>query len=267
MPRVRVVHRQPELVGPDDQAGPAGPTQRDLQLPDGLLTSVQDAESAAWTFGYTNQLLTTVVDPIGHFSLTNTYAGGRLNRQVNASGAATQFIWDASKQESTTIDPDGVFFYYRYRGDTLVYSQNGNGDTNHRRYNQQVDPNLLVDPQGNQTTGGFDGAGNVLAVTVPEPFSFSMSNVYDGNNSHVAHRRAGNAILMGYTGTNELASIQAATGDTKSMTYDSRGLLTKTTDPRGKITTMTYDAARNLLSRTNPLGEVTTAGTTGRAVD
>ena len=84
-----------------------------------------------------------------------------MTRQVNASGAATQFIWDAGKQESTTIDPDGVFCYDGYRGNTLVYSQNGNGDTNHRRYDEQVNPNLLVDPQGNQTTGGFDGAGNV----------------------------------------------------------------------------------------------------------
>jgi len=225
----------------------------------GLLTSVQDAESNTWLFGYTSQLLTTVVDPKGRTQLTNTYAGGRVTRQVNASGAATTFEWDASKQESKTIDADGVVSYDGYRGNTLVYSQNGGGFTSHRRYDQLVNPNLLVDPQGNQTTGGSDGAGNVLSVTAPEPFNFSMSNVYDANNNVTSHTNArGHATLMGYSTTNELESIKSATGDTKSMIYDSRGLLTKITDPRGKITTMTYDAAGNLLTRTNPLGEVTT---------
>jgi len=225
----------------------------------GLLTSVQDAESNTWLFGYTNQSLTTVVDPKGRTQLTNTYTSGRVSRQVNASGAATQFSWDAGKQESTTIDADGVPFYDGYRGNTLVYSQNGNGDTNNRRYDQLVNPNLVVDPHGNQTTGGYDAAGNVLSVTAPEPFSFAVSNAYDGKNNVTSYTDPrGNAILMGYTGTNELTSIQSAAGDTKSMTYDSRGLLTKITDPRGKVSTMTYDAAGNLLSRTSPLGEVTT---------
>ncbi len=225
----------------------------------GMLTSVQDAASSTWTFGYTNQLLTSVVDPQGRTQLTNTYSGGRVSRQVDASGALTKFDWDAGNQESTTTDADGVPFYDGYRGNTWVYSQNGNGDTTNQRYDQQVDPSLLVDPQGNQTASGYDRTSNMLSMTAPDPFNFQVSNTYDPHNNLTTHTDAlGHTARFGYTATDEVASILAPTGDDTELTYDSRGLLTKLTDPRGKVTTLDYDAAGNLVKQTSPMGEVST---------
>ena len=153
----------------------------------GLLTAATDATGAKWTFGYTNQLLTTVVDPQQRTQLTNTYAGSRITKQVDASGAATMFSFDPATQISTTTDADGVPYLDGYHGNVLVFSRNGNGDTVNQRYDQEVDPNLLVDPQGNQTASTFDPASNMLSLTAPDPFNFQIANTFDGHNNLTTH--------------------------------------------------------------------------------
>ncbi|HEY9476262.1 MAG TPA: DUF6531 domain-containing protein [Mycobacteriales bacterium] len=222
----------------------------------GLLTSATDAARDIWTFGYTDQLLTTVVDPMGRTQLTNTYSNGRIVSQVDASGAATTFSWDAVAQESTMVDPDGVHYFDGYHGNVLVYSQNGNGDTVNQRYDQEVDPTLLVDAQGNQTSSAFDTASNQLSVTAPAPFAFQVANAYDARNNLTTHTDAlGHTVQFGYTSTDELNSIITAADENTTLTYDDRGLITTITDPRGKITTLAYDPAGNLISQTTPMGE------------
>ena len=240
-----------------------------ITLPDGrsvsygytgsLLTSFTDAIGNIWAYGYTSQLLATLSDPAGRIQITNTYTGGRITKQVDATGAATTFSWNAAAQEATTIDADGVPFYDGYRGNVLVYSQNGNGDTVNQRYDQQVDPNLLVDAQGNQLASVYDQASNVTSMTAPDPFSFSATNTYDAHNNLLTHVDAlGHTVQMGYTAFDEVSSIITPAGENATLTYDSRGLVTQMTDPRGKTTTMAYDAAGNVTSVTTPLGEKST---------
>jgi RHS repeat-associated protein len=225
----------------------------------GLLTAATDASGAKWTFGYTNQQLTTVVDPQQRTQLTNTYAGSRITKQVDAAGAATIFTFDPGTQISKTTDADGVPYFDGYHGNVLVFSQNGNGDTVNQRYDQEVDPNLLVDPQGNQTASTFDPASNMLSMTAPDPFNFQIANSFDGHNNLTTHTDGlGHVARFGYTAFDEIASILAPAGDNTVLTYDDRGLITKMTDPRGKVTTLAYDAAGNLTSQTTPLGELRT---------
>lgn len=225
----------------------------------GQLTAATDAAGDTWHFGYTNQLLTTVVDPTGVTQITNTYTGNRVTRQVDASGAATTFSWDPAKQESTTIDPDGVPYFDGYRGNSWVYSQNGNGDTANQRYDNEVNPDLFVDPEGNQTIRAYDPSGNLTSQTAPDPFGFQVSNTYDAHNNVLTHTDAlGQTSRYGYTATDELNSVVAPAGDNTTLTYDNRGLVTAMTDPRGKKTTLAYDSAGNLISQTSPMGEVST---------
>jgi RHS repeat-associated protein len=225
----------------------------------GLLTSFQDAASNTWTYGYTSLLLTSIVDPMGRTQLTNTYSAGRVVKQVDASGAARTFSWNATTQEATTVDADGVTYFDGYRNNAIVFSQNGNGDTTNQRYDQAVDPNLLVDPQGNQTISSYDTSSNRLAVTAPDPFNFTVSDTFDAKNNLTTHADAlGQVLRFGYTATNEISSILAPAGDNTTFTYDIRGLATRMTDPRSKVTTLAYDAAGNLISVTSAMGEVTT---------
>jgi len=225
----------------------------------GMLTSAQDAASNTWTFGYTGGLLTTVVDPQGRSQLTNTYANGRVTRQVDASGAPTTFVWNPTNQEAITTDADGVATFDGYRSNVLVYSQNDNGDATNQRFDSQVDTNLIVDPHGNQTAMLYDTASNMLSVTAPDPFSFQTTNTFDGSNNLTTHTDAlGHAMRYGYTAASEVQSIINASGEENKLTYDNRGLITAITDPRGKVTTLAYDSAGNLTSQTSPMNEVTT---------
>ncbi|WP_433728396.1 RHS repeat-associated core domain-containing protein [Actinoplanes sp. CA-051413] len=239
---------------------------RKITLPDGrftkyaysnrLLVSATDAEGATWTFGYSGGLLAKVVDPRGRAQATNTYVAGRVVKQVDAAGAVTTFDWNAAEQEATTVDADGVHYFDGYRGNVLVYSQNGNGDTVNHRYDEQIDPNLLVDAQGNQTASVYDGSGNLTSMAAPDPFSYAVSNTYDARNNLTSHTDAlGHTARFGYSAFDELVSITDAGGDQTVLKTDEHGLVTELIDPRGKVTKMAYDAAGNLISQVTPLGE------------
>jgi RHS repeat-associated protein len=229
------------------------------QYHNGQLSAATDATGATWSYGYTGGLLTTVTDPEKRAQVTNTYTGGRVSGQVDATGAATTFRWDATNQEAKTTDADGVVVYDGYKGNVLVYTQNANGDASSQRYDSRVNPDLNVDPQGNQTAKGYDPAGNPTATTVPDPFGFTMSSTFDAHNNVTASTDGlGHTTAYGYTAFDELQTITDATGGVTKRTYDNRGLVTSETDPRGKVTKMTYDSAGNLVSRTTPMGEKTT---------
>lgn len=224
-----------------------------------LLTAATDAAGNTWTFGYTNGLLTTLVDPTGVTQLTNTYSGNRVVKQVDPSGAATTFAWDATNQESTTTDPDGVPYYDGYRGNSWVYSQNGNGDTANQRYDNEINADLFVDPEGNQTVKAYDASSNLTSMTAAAPFDFQVSNTYDASNNLTTHTDGlGHTSRFGYTSFDELTSVVAPAGDDTTFTYDSRGLVTAMTDPRGKTTSLAYDSSGNLVSQTTPMGEKST---------
>ena len=241
-----------------------------LKLPDGrttrykytgtALTSVTDATGAEWTYTYSGGRLATVVDPRCITQLVNTYdAGGRVVTQADADGATTTFAWDAGKQQATTTDPDGVGVVDSYHDNVLLQSQNTNGDSVNVRYDGALNPNLSVDPRGNQQEGAYDGAGNLLSVTAPEPFSQTVTNTYDTHNNMTSHVDGlGNTARFGYNAFDELDQVTDPVGDQVILTVDDRGLVTAVKDGRGKITTFTYDkVAQRLLATKDATGGVT----------
>lgn len=228
----------------------------------GRLGSVTDATGAVWRYTYdADGLLAKVYDPKGRVQLTNAYGGGRVVRQTDITGAVTSFSWDPGKHESTTTDPDGVKYFDGYRGNILIYSQNGNGDTVNQRYDTSVNPDLLVDAKGSQYVQAYDRSGNVTSATQPEPFNATATNTYDAHNNLTSHTDAlGNKAVFGYTAFDELATVTDPGENRTVFTVDDRGLVTALKDPRGKVTKMAYDAAGNLVARTTPLDEKSTYG-------
>ncbi|WP_204018159.1 RHS repeat-associated core domain-containing protein, partial [Sphaerimonospora thailandensis] len=242
----------------------------------GLLTSVIDARGFTWKYVYQdNGLLTQVIDPHRVAIVTNTYGpDGRMTAQLDALGKKTTFEWNAAKQEATTTDPDGVVIWDGYRGNTLVYSQRGTGDSDSHRYDRDLNRDLVVNGNQHQHEATFDANGNRISATAPQPLGFSEKTTFDERNNPTEHVDANGQVWKDtYNEFNELVRSVDPEGHAISNAYDSRGLRTSTTDQRGKVTRYEYlpsgDANAGLLkaviSPSGRRGEVT-YDTTGRQI-
>ncbi|MEV7006698.1 RHS repeat-associated core domain-containing protein [Streptosporangium sp. NPDC051022] len=226
---------------------------REIKLPDGrnvnyfytggLLSSVLDARGFTWKYIYhANTLLSQVVDPHRVTIVSNDYGpDGRVIAQRDGLGKQTTFAWDAAKQEATTTDPDGVVVWDGYRGNTLVYSQRGTGDSNNHRYDRELNRDLVVNGNQHQHEATFDANGNRITATAPKPLGFSEKTKFDERNNPLEHTDANGQVWKDtYNEFNELVRSVDPESHDITHTYDSRGLRLTTTDQRGKVTRYEY---------------------------
>ncbi|MEN3308588.1 MAG: hypothetical protein V7603_4790 [Micromonosporaceae bacterium] len=226
---------------------------RRIALPDGRdvsygyensrLAYVIDARGRKWTYKYDAAgLLAEVVNPDRVVALHNDYdpATGRVAAQSDALGARTTFGWNATAQEAKTTDPDGVVIWDGYRGNVLVYSQHGTGDSDNHRYDGNLNRNLVVNGSQFQHESTFDGNGNQTSADARE-LGIGEKVKYDGHNNPVEHTDArGNVWRDTYNDFNELVSSVDREGHRITYEYDDRGLRTSMTDQRGKVTRYEY---------------------------
>jgi YD repeat-containing protein len=232
----------------------------------GLLTSVVDAAGNRWRYAYTDGLLARVIDPRGITQISNVYRDGRVVTQRDADKAETTFAWDATTQEATTTDPDGVVTHDGYRGNVLVHRQNANGDVDNVRYDLALNSTLSVDPKANQYERSFDPAGNQTTALAPEPFSFTEARRYDTANNLVGFTDGeGNQGAYAYSAASELERATDPTGAETRYRYDERGLLVEATDPLGRVTRFEYDRDGNQIAKVSPPGRPRGTGTTASA--
>ncbi|MEU1729778.1 RHS repeat-associated core domain-containing protein [Streptosporangium sp. NPDC020145] len=226
---------------------------REIKLPDGrnvnyfytdgFLTSVIDARGFTWRYRYhATTLLSQVVDPHNVAIISNDYGtDGRVTAQRDGLGKQTTFAWDAAKQEATTTDPDGVVLWDGYRGNTLVYSQRGTGDSDNHRYDRELNRDLVVNGKQHQHEATFDANGNRLQTKAPQPLGFSEKTRFDERNNPTTHTDANGQVWKDtYNEFNELVRSEDPEGHAVTHTYDSRGLRTSTTDQRGKVSHYEY---------------------------
>ncbi|MFI5932014.1 RHS repeat-associated core domain-containing protein [Actinoplanes sp. NPDC051494] len=203
----------------------------------GLLTKVRDAAGQDWQYRYNAaRLLTQAIDPRKVVTLTNEYApDGRVSRQLDALGAVTTFAWDAAEQEAKTTDADNVVVWDGYKGNVLLYSQRGNGDTNNHRYDGTLNRNLVVNGNQNQHESRYDAAGNLIEQFAPDR-RFSEKTQYDARNNPATHVDAdGQTWKDEYNAFDELVRTTDPENHSITHTYDERGLRLTTTDQRGKV--------------------------------
>ncbi|GIM90697.1 polymorphic toxin-type HINT domain-containing protein [Paractinoplanes toevensis] len=222
---------------------------RSVALPDGrkvtfeytsgLLTKVKDARGETWKYKYDAAgRLTQVIDPYQVVTLTNEYDAttGRVVKQTDALGAATTFLWRQERQESETTDADAVKVWDGYKGNVLLYSQRGNGDSSVHRYDGSLNRNLVVNGNRNQHESQYDAAGNLIEHWAPQK-RFSAKTEYDARNNPTTHTdEDGNKWVDRYNEFDELVESTDAKKHSVKYEYDTRGVLTTVTDQRGKVT-------------------------------
>jgi RHS repeat-associated protein len=228
---------------------------------DGRLLKVQDPRRNVTSYGYnTTGRLAEITDARGNKLIRNTYdAAGRITQQLDPENGRTAFAWDAAQQVARTTDPDGVVVTDGYRNNVLLYSQNGGNDTVNHRYTGKLNKSLVVDPKGNQEETRFDGNGNPVARTAPEPFSFTETSTFD-NRSNVTAFQDGrkNTWAYEFNEFNEMTSQKdPKQGTGYKYTYDTKGQLATRTDARGKVTRYEYDADGNRTAEIAPTGRRT----------
>lgn len=224
------------------------PDQRKVQYeydPAGRLVIYKDARARQWRYGYNAAgLLSEIQDPqpIRIVLARNEYdASGRVVRQMDAVGNTTRFDWDATHEEATTTDADGVIVRDGYRGNVLIYSRRGNGDTDNHRYDASLNRNLVVDGNQNQHEAEFDANGNPTVQNAPQPLGFGQRTRYDERNNPIEFvDENGNTWRNTFNEFNELVESRDAEDHTIGYAYDSRGLLITRTDQRGKVTRYEY---------------------------
>ncbi|MEJ2851905.1 MULTISPECIES: RHS repeat-associated core domain-containing protein [unclassified Saccharothrix] len=205
----------------------------------GRLAVYKDARAGQWRYGYSAEgRLTEVVDPQPHRTtlVRNEYdASGRMARQFDALGNGTKFEWNADRQEAITTDADDVVVRDGYRGNVLVHTRRGAGDTDNHRYDGSLNRNLLVNGNHNQHESEHDANGNPTRRVAPQ--GFDEKTKYDERNNPIEFVDANGQVWKNtYNEFNELVRSTDAENNSISHTYDERGLRTTTTDQRDKVT-------------------------------
>jgi RHS repeat-associated protein len=204
-------------------------------------------QTRTWTYTWSNALLASIKTPRTDVNSTTTFSydsGGALTAITNALGQTVQIQQRLpGGWPQTVVDPNGVVAHLTY------------------------DPRLRLLSNTTSTAAGplmtnysYDGAGNLLGVTLPDGSAYT--NSYDS-----AHRLTGFSDLLNqniaYTldaqGDRTQASIADASGATKqthSRKFDALGRLLQDIGAAGQTTTYGYDANGNPTAVTDPLQHV-----------
>jgi len=177
---------------------------------------------------------------------------GRLTRQTSATGAVTDFVYDASGNLQTMTRPSNNDAATRpvttYGYDTLGRVTS------------------VTDPLNHATLYGYDNLDRLTSLTFPKPSSSSTLNFvsaasydnFDAASGLVFTNLTdpnGRVTRQGYDQFGRLArSIDPAT-NTTNYGY-AHGLLVSITDPNGNATGYAYDSTRRQTSTTFPDGSV-----------
>ncbi len=283
---------------PDPDPTATGPgkdpsvTTRTYDASNNLLT-LTDAlgRTTTWTYD-ANSLPLTMTLPGGGVT-TYAYTAGRLTQVTDPQGVITKFGYDALGRLLYREDALGkrVTFTYDALGNVLTVV-NATGQTTTYTYDHRNRVATVTDPAGAVTTNTYDHNNNLLTATVTATGlpTLVTTYTYDGEDRlktvttpdpDTTATGAGKDPLVttyNYDDAGRLASVVAPAGTTtyaydaasqlvtitdpdgKATTseYNTRGHLTKVTDPLTRATNLTYDDAGRRQTATDPLSRLTT---------
>jgi RHS repeat-associated protein len=176
---------------------------------------------------------------------------GRVTRQTSATGAQTDYAYDAQGNLSTVTGP----------------ANNDSGTrpvTTYSNFDATGRPQSVTDSNGKTTSYTYDALGRVLTVTLPKPspgslLNFTTTYSYDnwdaGSGLVFTNISDPNAKLtrLGYDQYGRLVKSVDAASNTTIYTY-TKDVLTSITDANNNVTSYQYDALKRLTKTTFPDG-------------
>jgi RHS repeat-associated protein len=225
----------------------------------GALVRVEDPATGATAIEYDPRFRVTAYRYADGQSRRYEYDDARrIERQIDAAGAVTEFQVSADGKRLDTTAPGGLRMSTSFddlgrmvnvsagasAGATIAYNANGRMAS-------------LLQSSGAATKYEYDPAtGRLSAVTYPDGRREQL--VYDAA-GHLTGIRVGNRQVSSYSYNPDgaVASLQQPGTRLTRYQYDAQGRLTSETDATGGVTRYQYDQRGNLTAETNPLGGVT----------
>jgi RHS repeat-associated protein len=241
----------------DTTGGVHGPFSYDGS---GNLVSFPDRLGNQIRFGYDGSgNLVSITDPRGS-AYTLTYDSSRrvktLSEPTPTGPAVTTYDYPASGQ-TTEKDPRGNTSTYHFDGEgrqTKAIDPNGNEQD--QTWTANSDVASTTNGLGASITYGFDGANNPTSAKLPTG-ARSVAGYTDVTHPSFPTSMTdpqGNEVRNTYGPTGDLLSTKSVTlnKDLYKYEYNTRGQVTKSTDPDGRVTTYQYDGGGRLTTEFPP---------------
>lgn len=186
-------------------------------------------------------LVTHVVDSLGHRSAFHLNESGQLVREVNALGASRGYEWDARDRLLSETDELGRTQRYRYDElNNLIGVHRPDGTEWSIERDEFGRPVHLIEAPGVETRWEYDERGNVTRLVEP----------------------GGGVTVYTYDEWGHLASVTDPAGVKLTVVSDDAGNPITVTDPHGATTAYRYDCFGRLSSTVDPTGAVEEFGYT-----
>lgn len=226
----------------------------------GRLVTVTDVSGGVTAYSYdaAGRML-SITDPAGHAVITNAYdSAGRVSRQTDALGHVSTFTYDTARGITTMTDARGGQWRDLYAGGIIVARIDPLGNRTHYGYDESFNRISTTDALGNTTLSSFDGDGNLVSRTAPEPLGYAERFTWSEAGELLEHRNGGGRTTRWeYDARGNPIRVVAADGSESAIgRHAVFGLPTSITDPVGRIATMSYDAHGNLVEQCSPEGRI-----------
>ncbi|MDP7025246.1 MAG: RHS repeat-associated core domain-containing protein [Kiritimatiellia bacterium] len=253
-------------------------TQYDFNT-NGMLASIQDADSNNVSFAYNAQTnLQTVTDAYGR-TLTFGYTGDLLSSVTESAGGLSRSVaLDYTDDQLTGVtDVEGNEWEYEYTTNGLlaavidplsqvvqsnIYNAVGhvvtqfNGNSGPWALSWSGYTKRIGDSLGGEQTHEFDDDGRLIAQT--DALGNTAYRFYDGQGHVVSNIDArGAATVYQYDDSHNMTNRIDSLGNEWKREYDEQHRLVKTIDPLGNETCFGYDANHHLTNTVDALSNST----------
>jgi RHS repeat-associated protein len=221
----------------------------------GNLLAKENPQGLMQTYQYTGTLLTSITDPFGR-TLQFTYdSSNRIHTMTNPAGRLYTYGYDSYGNLTSVTYPDNSVVQYLYTYPSFPNALTGIIDENG---NQYATWSYYPDGRVNTSVNGTTGTNGINA----NPFSI----VYNSDGSADVTEPSGNnpsgeVRHMTFTTVNYANLLSSNSGPctqcgdkSQSISYDSNGHISSTTDFNGNVTQYSYDSAGRILSETDAYG-------------